>query len=79
MCSEEDIRVVTNETADKVLENVENILKEACPSLSGNVVDRAHRIRSNYKCLKPIIPAAASLYVSTASSIEHRSIGIGKN
>ena len=39
-------------TGDKVREKVENILKEACLSLSGNVIDRAHRIWSNYKCFK---------------------------
>ena len=39
-------------TGDKVREKVENILKEACLSLSGNVIDRAHRIGSNYKCFK---------------------------
>ena len=48
----EDIPVPTEGTADKVLKKVENILKEACPSLSSNVIDRAHRIGSNYKCFK---------------------------
>ena len=48
----EDIPVTTDEKADKVLEKVENILKEACPSLSGNVIDRANCIESNYKCFK---------------------------
>ena len=48
----ENIPVATDGTADKVLKKVENILKEACPSLSGNVIDRAHRIGSNYKCFK---------------------------
>ena len=44
----ENIPIATDETADNVLEKVENILKEACPNLS----DRAHRIGSNYKCFK---------------------------
>ena len=48
----EDIPVATEETADNVLEKVENILKEACPNLSGNIIDWAHRIGSNYKCFK---------------------------
>ena len=48
----ENIPIATDETADNVLEKVENILKEACPNLSGNVIDRAHRIGSNYKCFK---------------------------
>ena len=47
-----NIPVATDETTDKALKKVENILKEACPSLSGNNTDRAHRIGSNYKCLK---------------------------
>ena len=73
--------MATDEVADKVLEKVENILKEACPSLSCNVTDRAHRIASNHKCLPiiPVILAAASLYVSTVSSIEHRFLGTGMN
>ena len=48
----EDIPVATDETADKDIEKVENIFKKACSSLSGNVIDRAHRIGSNYKCFK---------------------------
>ena len=48
----EDIPVATDETVDNVLEKIKNILKEAFPSLSGNVTDRAHRIGSNYKCFK---------------------------
>ena len=48
----EDIPAASDETAEKVLEKVENILKDACPSLSDNVIDRAHRIWSNYKCFK---------------------------
>ena len=47
-----DIPVATDETADNVLEKVENILKEACPNLSGNIIYRVHRIGSNYKCFK---------------------------
>ena len=48
----EDILVTTNKTADNVLKKVENILKEACPNLSGNVIHWSHRIGSNYKCFK---------------------------
>ena len=75
----EDIPVAADETADNVLEKVENILKEPCSSLSDNVIDQAHRIGSNYKCFKTNNPAAASLYVSTVSSIEHCSVGTGIN
>ena len=48
----EDIPIATNETADKILEKVESILKEACQDLSGNVIDQVNRIGSNYKCFK---------------------------
>ena len=48
----EDISVATDATADNVLEKVQNILNEACPNLSGNAIDRAHRIGSNYKCFR---------------------------
>ena len=41
-----------DKTREKVREKVANILKEACLSLSSNVIDRAHRIVSNYKCFK---------------------------
>ena len=45
-------RYTCYESADNVLEKVENILKEECSNLSGNVIDRAHLIGSNYKCFK---------------------------
>ena len=48
----EDIPVEKDETADKVLSKVENILKEACPNLPGDYTDRAHRIGCDYKCHK---------------------------
>ena len=48
----EDIPIATNETADKILEKVESILKEACQDLSGNIIDQVNRIGSNYKCFK---------------------------
>ena len=51
MCLE-DIPVEKDETADKVLSKVENILKEACPNLHGDCTDRAHRIGCDYKCHK---------------------------
>ena len=41
-----------DKTREKVREKVANILKEACLSLSSNVIDRAHCIVSNYKCFK---------------------------
>ena len=45
----EEIIVANDKIADKVLKKVENTLKEACLSLSGNVIDWAHRIENNYK------------------------------
>ena len=76
----EDIHVTINETADKVLEKVKNILKEADPSLSPEVIDRAHIVsRKITNVLKPIIPVAALLYILPVSSIEHRSVGTGIN
>ena len=48
----EDIPVEKDETADKVFSKAENMLKEACPNLSGDCIDRAHRIRRDYKCHK---------------------------
>ena len=74
----EDISVATDKTADNVLEKVENILKEACPNLSGNVIDRAHRIGSNYKCFKTN-NICHSVIETTVSSIEHCSVGTGIN
>ena len=75
----EDILVANDETAVKVLRKVENILKEACSSLSHNVIDRHIVSGEITNVLKPIIPAAASLYISAFLSIEHRSIGTGIN
>ena len=48
----EDISVEKDETADKVFSKAEGILKEACPNLSGDCIDRAYRIGRNYKCHK---------------------------
>ena len=48
----EDIPVEKDETADKVFSKAEKILKEACPNLSGDCTDRAHRIGRDYKCHK---------------------------
>ena len=75
----EDIAVATDETVDKVLEKVENILKKHIQAylvilLIGNILSG-----SITNVLKPIIPAAASLYFSAVSNIEHGSIGTGIN
>ena len=43
----EDILVTSDETANKVHRKVKNILKEVCPSLSGNVIYPPHCIESN--------------------------------
>ena len=48
----DDMPVEKDETADKVFSKAENILKEACPNLSGDWIDRAHRIGCDYKCYK---------------------------
>ena len=43
----EDVLVTSDETANKVHRKVKNILKEVCPSLSGDVIDPPHCIESN--------------------------------
>ena len=54
----EDIPVEKDETADKAFSKADNILKEACPNLFGDCIDRAHctdrahRIGRDYKCHK---------------------------
>ena len=48
----DDMPVEKDETADKVFSKAENILKEACPNLSGDWIDRAHRNGCDYKCHK---------------------------
>ena len=48
----ENIPVEKDETADKVFSKAENILKEACANLSGDCIDRAHRIGRDYRCHK---------------------------
>ena len=48
----EDILAKKDETADKVFSKAENILNKACPNLSGDCNDRAHRIKPDYKCHK---------------------------
>ena len=45
----EDIHIEKNETADNVFSKAENILREACPNLFGDSIDRAHCIRNDYK------------------------------
>ena len=53
--------------AEEVFEKVENTLKEACPNLSGNFINLAHRIWKTINVAKPI------------SSIKDGSIGTGTN
>ena len=48
----EDIPVGKDETTDKVFSKAENILKEACPNLSGDCINHAHRIGRDYKYYK---------------------------
>ena len=67
----EDIPIATDETADNVLEKVENILEEAYPDLSGNVIDRAHRIGGNYKCFKSN-NTSSSIIVRFAVSLQRQ-------
>ena len=45
----EDITVEKDETAETFFSKAENILREACPNLSGDSIDRAPRIRRDYK------------------------------
>ena len=45
----EDVHIEKDETAGNVFSKAENILKEACPNLSGDCIDRAHRIGNDYK------------------------------
>ena len=56
----EDIPVEKDETAEKVFSEAENILKEACPNLSGDCIDCAHRIGRDYNVIKPTRHAAVS-------------------
>ena len=66
----EDIAVATDETADKVLEKVENILKEVYSSLPGNIIDWEHLIRINPKCFKTNNPCRSVIVLF--SSFKHR-------
>ena len=76
----EDITVATDEAADKVLEKVKNIKKKKRVQVYWVMLLIGHIISggiSNF--LKPTIPATASFYISTASSIEHHSVKTGIN
>ena len=48
----EDLPVANEETAEKVFKKTENLLKKVCPNLSGDCIDRAHRIGPDYTCYK---------------------------
>ena len=47
----EDITVEKDETADKTFSKAENILRKACPNLSGAYIDRAHGIGCGYNAI----------------------------
>ena len=40
----EDVLVANEVTAEEVFKKTENMLKKVCPNLSGDCIDRAHRI-----------------------------------
>ena len=48
----EDAPVANEETAEEVFKKTENLLKKVCPNLSGDCIDRAHRIGPDYTCYK---------------------------
>ena len=48
----EDVPVANEETAEEVFKKTENLLKKVCPNLSGDCIDRAHRIGPDYTCYK---------------------------
>ena len=48
----EDVLVVNEETAEEVFRKTANLLKKVCPNLSGDCIDRAHRIGPDYTCYK---------------------------
>ena len=48
----EDVPVANEETAEEVFKKTENMLKNVCPNLSGDCIDRVHRIGPDYTCYK---------------------------
>ena len=48
----EDVLVANEETAEEVFKKTENMLKKFCPNLSGDCIERAHRIGPDYMCYK---------------------------
>ena len=48
----EDVPVANEETAEEVFKKTENMLKKVCPNLSGDCIDRAHRIGPDFTCYK---------------------------
>ena len=47
-----DVPVANEETAEEVFKKTENLLKNVCPNLSGDCIDRAHHIGPDYTCYK---------------------------
>ena len=68
----EDIPVEKDETADKVFSKAENILKEACPNLSGDCIDCTHRVGRDYKCHK--INKTCRSVIVPFTSLKHRTL-----
>ena len=48
----EDVPVAHEETAEEVFKKTENLLKNVGPNLSGDCIDKAHRIGPDYTCYK---------------------------
>ena len=67
-----DIAVATDETADKIVEKVDNILKEVYPSLPGNIIDWQHIIGINYKFFKTNTPCRS--VIVRFSSFTHKTL-----
>ena len=69
----EDILAEKDETADKVFSKAENILNKACPNLSGDCIDRAHRIKKTNKTCHSVIVCFTSFKHRT-STYQNRNI-----
>ena len=48
----EDVPAANEETAEEIFKKTENLLKKVWPNLSGDCIDRTHRIKPDYNCYK---------------------------
>ena len=46
----EDVPVANEETAEEVFKKTEDLLKEVCPNLSGDCIDRTDHVGPDYTC-----------------------------